>query len=93
MTADGNILPLYFIYPESQIKHATGNSVRQQRQNNMLNFTNSNNNQVTNNSNNPITTNITNNLHIHVPDINKHGNFFTTTKGGSMTQERLLNFI
>ena len=45
------------------------------------------------NRNNPITTNITNNIHIRVPDIDKHGNFYTTTKGGSMTPERLLNFI
>ena len=30
--ADGNILPLYFIYPESQINHATGNSVNKQKQ-------------------------------------------------------------
>ena len=45
--------------------------------NNMLNFTNSNNNQVTNNSNNPVTTNITNNItnniQIHIPDMDKHG--------------------
>ena len=45
------------------------------------------------NSTNPITTNITNNIHIHVPDIDKHGNSYTTTKDGSMTQERFLNFI
>ena len=37
--------------------------------------------------------NITNNIHIHIPDTDKHGNFYTTTNGGSMTQERLLNFI
>ena len=28
-----------------------------------------------------------------MPDTEKHGSFYTTTKGGSMTQERLLNFI
>ena len=39
------------------------------------------------------TNNITKNIHIHIPDIDKHGNFYITTKGGSMTQERLLNFI
>ena len=49
---------------KSQIKHATGNSVKQQRQNNMLNFTNSNNNQVTNSGNNLVTNNITNNITI-----------------------------
>ena len=32
VTADGGILPLYFIYPEGQIKHVTGNSVKQQSQ-------------------------------------------------------------
>ena len=32
VTADGGIIPLYFIYPEGQIKHVTGNSVKQQRQ-------------------------------------------------------------
>ena len=95
--ADGNILPSYFIYPESQIKHATGNSVKQPRQNNMLNFANSNINQVTNNSNNPVinnvTNNITNKIHIHIPDTDEQGSLYTTTEGGSMTPERLVNFI
>ena len=45
------------------------------------------------NSNNPVTNNITNNIHIHIPDTDKHSNFYTTTKGGSMTQERLLHLI
>ena len=26
-------------------------------------------------------------------DKDKHGSFYTTTKGGSMTQERLFNFV
>ena len=45
-----------------------------------------------NNSSN-VTDNITNNIHIQIPDTDKHGSFYTTTKGGSMSQERLLNFI
>ena len=97
VTADSNTLPLYFIYPESQIKHATGNSVKQQRLNNVkLNFSNSSNKYVTN-SNNPVANNITNHItnNIHIPDTDKHGNLYTTTKSGpkSMIQERLLNFI
>ena len=36
--------------------------------------------------------NITNNIQIHIPDTDNHGNFYTATKGGSMSQERLLNF-
>ena len=58
---------------------------------------NSNNNQATNNSNNPVTNNITNNttdnIQIRLPDMDKHDNFQTTTKGGSMTQEWYLHFI
>ena len=42
---------------------------------------------------NSTTNNITNNIHIRITDIDKHGNFYATTKGGSMTPERLLNFI
>ena len=57
-----------------QIKHATGNSVKPQRQNNIQSSTNSNNNPVANNSNNPVTNNITNNIHIHIPDTDKHDN-------------------
>ena len=33
------------------------------------------------------------NIHIHIPDRDKHGNLYTLTKGGSMTQERLINVI
>ena len=32
-----------------------------------------------------INMNITNNIHIHIPDTDKHGNFYTTTEDGSMT--------
>ena len=46
------------------------------------------------NNNNPVTNNITNhttNIHIHIPDMDKHGNFYT--KDGSEVQERLHNSI
>ena len=42
------------------------------------------------NVNNSTTNSITNKIHFHISDTDKHGNFYTTTKGGSMTQERLL---
>ena len=67
VTADGGILPLYFINPEGQIKRVTGNSVKQQRQaisgtnNSVTNHNNNNSNNVTNN-------NITNHIHVHMPD-------------------------
>ena len=65
----------------------TSNSVKQQRQ-----AISGTNNSVTNHNNNK-SNNITNHIHVHVPDTDKHGKFYTTTKGGSMTQKRLLNFI
>ena len=37
--------------------------------------------------------NITNNVHIHIPDTDKHDNLYTTTKSGSMTQEGLILLI
>ena len=37
--------------------------------------------------------NINNSIRNHIPDTNAHCNLYTTTKGGSMTPERLLNFI
>ena len=37
--------------------------------------------------------NITNNIHIRIPDTDQHSNLYTTTKGGSLTLERILNFI
>ena len=86
VTADGGILPLYFIYPESQVKHATGNTVKQQKAHAVSKTsvpisTTGNCNTISNNGNvnNSTTNNITNNIHIHIPDIDKHGNFYTTT--------------
>ena len=102
VTADGGILPLYFIYPESQIKHVPGNSVKQQQRqaskvtitapvtNSVSGTNNSVTNHNNNNSNNVTNNNTTNHIHIHLPDTDKHSNFYTITKGGSMTQERLL---
>ena len=46
-----------------------------------------------NHQDNSTTSNITNNIHIHIPNTGKHGHFHTTNKGGSRTQERLLNLI
>ena len=89
VTADGGILPLYFIYSESQIKHTTGNAVKQQKQahitnkmsvngtNNSMSVSDDHNHQV--NCHNSTT----NNIHIHIPDTGKHGNFYTTAKCGS----------
>ena len=64
---------IIFHASESQINHATSNSVKQHKQAHIT---------VTSDHNSTVN-NITNNIHIHIPHTGKRGSFYTTAKGGS----------